>query len=427
MKPNPLFAQDPSPGSPRHARLLWGVLAGVGVALLALYLAVFLARTVSVQWDLRTYLAAARAASSGLDPYLPHSLASLTGRETFPFVYPAVTLLLFSALTAIPSAAAVWMGTKALLLAGLVIFWARRFVPHAGILAIALVAVFGWNGAALWDLRSGNVALLECALLWAAFACFVSGQRTAFAALTVIAACFKLLPAVFLLLLLVPTERGASSPLRLVASLGALAILVLGPMWLGPAARWESFLGHVPAAALVGDANPSAHALATALLDRAGIGGPMTAWLPAVIWVAYASCLLFFSAPLLRDAWRRKDPTHWAMLAVLLYALLSPRPMAYGYLLLVPVPFYFAPRPFHTRTGQLLLALALSAQGIAWAARYGSDDLLFVFAPFLLTLCLWGLVVNAQAVSRRSGRLPAGEDHQLVHPGPRVRMREALH
>lgn len=62
------------------------------------------------------------------------------------------------------------------------------------LLAIALTAVFGWNGAALWDLRAGNVAIVGATLLWGAFGTCAAGRRTAFAALVVAASCLKLAP-----------------------------------------------------------------------------------------------------------------------------------------------------------------------------------------------------------------------------------------
>ena len=43
----------------------------------------------------------------------------------------------------------------------------------------------------------------------------------------------------------------------------------------------------------------------------------------------------------------------------------------------------------------MLLALVLSAQGLGRATNYQSASALYVYAPLLLTLCIWLLVVNA--------------------------------
>src|SRR6185369_10389588 len=141
------------------ARPLRVALDLVGVAFAAVYLATFVARNVRLQWDARTYLWAAHAALAGLDPYRLDHLARVAGHRpvSLPFVYPPVALLPFLGLSALPieTALAVWIGFKVALLAGLVVLW-RRLDPRVEWLPLAVVAVFRFNGAALWDLRAGN-------------------------------------------------------------------------------------------------------------------------------------------------------------------------------------------------------------------------------------------------------------------------------
>jgi hypothetical protein len=379
----------------------------VGLALIALYLVAFVAANAHLQWDFKQYLQAARAAWAGLDPYRIENL-TLPGRPaTFPFVYPPIVLPFFRALTALPNATTAWIVLKAALLAALVLLW-RRWLPRgehapgrvhvpadAGWLALTLVAVFGWNGAALCDLRAGNVTLLECALLWSAFECYRAGRRTAFALLVVIASCFKLWPACFLLLLLAPAGRERPSPGRLILALALLAGLVFGPTWIRPASHWRSFLSIVPPASALGGANPSGLALARSLVERAGVIGPAATRIALAIWVASAIALLAISAPFLRGLWRAHDPQRWVMAAVMLETLLAPRPMAYGFLVLAPAPLFFAPAPFRGRIGGLLLAIVLSAQGLSSAAHIEPSSALVTFSPLLLTLAVWLLVVHA--------------------------------
>src|SRR5262245_8958528 len=102
-------------------------LDATGVSLIALYLGVFASRNVTIQGDFRTYLLAARAAVAGLDPYRPEDLAALAGRGTVPFVYPPITLLAFVPLAKLSfgAAAALWMGLKISLLAGLIGMWLK--------------------------------------------------------------------------------------------------------------------------------------------------------------------------------------------------------------------------------------------------------------------------------------------------------------
>jgi alpha-1,2-mannosyltransferase len=403
-------AVRPATGDARadRARL---ALEALALALLALFVWAYVARNLPLQWDLRAYLTAARAAWAGLDPYRPGDLRSLAGREVLPFVYPPVALLPFSALAGLPSATAaeLWIGGKVALLGALLVAWKRWFVPGAGPLALGLTAVLGWNAAALTDLASGNVALVECALLWAAFACFVRGRRTAFALLVVAAGCFKLVPGVFLLLLLVPAGTAKPDPARCSAALAGLAALVGLPMLIGPASHWEPFWAHLPPSGTLMGANPSGLGLAMVAAQRAGLAEPLASRVALAAWAGFALGLIALSAPFLARLWRERDPRRWVMAAVCLVTLLAPRPMAYGYVLLAPAPLFFAPAPFRGRAGGLLLALVLSAQGLTRIAGHASGSPAFAFAPFLLTLCVWMLVLQAEARRPASDR-PAPQE-----------------
>ena len=378
-----------------------GILHGVALALLGLYLVVFFTGNVALQWDLRACLTAARAALEGADPYDLAQVSAVAGREVaFPFLYPPVALLPFFVLASVPGAAAAWLGFKLALLGALVALWRRMFLLDTPLLAIALVALFGWNGAALWDLRSGNVATLEAALLWAAFACFVRGRRGWFAVLVVAAACFKLLPAVFLVLLLVPPGAVRADPVCFALAAAALLALVFGPLWIGPAAAWEGFLRHVPAALAAGEANPGVPSAFAALALQAGRTAPEAARIAWIGYALFAAALAAASAPYLRRTWRAASAADGIMAAVFLYTLLAPRPMAYGFILLAPAPLYFAPRPFDGAIGRWMLVLALCAQGFMRVARMPSDAWVAVYSPALLTLAVWLLIVTARTGPR---------------------------
>jgi len=374
----------------RIGRVAHAALTTTGVALLALYLGVFAVRNASLQGDLRTYRTAAEAWQRGLDPYAPGTLAAVAGRATEPFVYPLVTLAAFRPLAMLPPHAAqtAWMALGLALLVALVVVW-RRLAPHVGILPLALVAVFGWNASALWALRTGNAELVECALVWAGLACFVAGPRRAFAVLVVAAACFKLLPAAFLLLLFVPAHDGARHPRLFVASVVVLATLVLAPAALRPGTGALAFLAHVPDARTLGEANPGALACLTVLANMAGFGAYATAAATGT-WIAFVLGMAGASASLLRRASDARDARTWAMAAAFLYVLLEPRPMAYGFVMLAPASLYFT----RSRRTALLLALGVSAQGLLGVAGHASGAIAYVYAPALLAALLWLRIVT---------------------------------
>jgi len=372
------------------------------LVLIGVFLYSFVQRNYTHQGDLKTYQLAASAVQAGLDPYAPENLAQLAGRRVFPFVYPPVALLPFVAVAGFPAktVALAWIWGKVILLGLLVFAWARWLSGGASLLAVALVAVFGWNGSAQWDLSAGNVAIVECGLVWAAFGCFIAGRRGLFATLIVVAACFKLLPAVFLLLLLLPASGSKVSPRLLGAAFVGLLLLTLLPAFVGPASGWQRFWIAVPDATAYADANPSALGLLSHLVHAAGVKEGVAEPLSIALWGGFALGMVLASLGVLRASYARRDALHWVMCAVFLYVLLLPRPMAYGFVILTPAPLYFAPRPFDRTAGRLLLALMLAAQGLWRFTLNRSDSFLVTYAPFLFTLCIWLLVVNEHSVSR---------------------------
>ena len=375
-------------------------LRAIALGLLGLYLFTFAVRNVTLQWDFKVYLLAARAAMAGLNPYDMNALAAIAGKPVaMPFVYPPIALVPFIAMTPLsPEVAAMcWMAVKCAVLVAMIIAWSRWIVPKAGVLAMALVAVFGWNASALADLRSGNVALIECALLWAAFACFIAERRAAFASLIVAAAIFKMMPAAYLLLLLAPTTRHRPEPARLMWAVAACVALIAVPLVIGPGAGWEGFGANIPSAHALGESNPSAYALAATLAGWCGVGGDALKPAATAIWLAYCMVLVAASWQYLSESWRAKDARRLVVIAVVLDLLIAPRPMSYGFARLGPAPLFLGlalvPRPGWA----LLIALIFAAQGLALSARHQFGVPLMTFSPLLLTLGLWLIVVLRRA------------------------------
>ena len=376
--------------------VLWHVavprlLEVVFLAVVAIYLAWYIQRFAVFQGDLRTYLSAAKAVWAGLDPYRPEVLSELAMRRVMPFVYPPAGILPFLWLPVFPQPfvmpACMW--AKAGLLALLVAHWRRSF-PAGSLIPLILVTLYAFNRAAQWDLSSGNIAILEAALLFAAFACWARGRRRAFAALVVAASVFKLAPAVFLLLLLVPLENSPARPRLLFASVAVVVALLVLPMWIPPFSHWGSFLVHAPDAVLYGDSNPSSLGFLTALVSRAGLGSAAVVWVGRALWCVFAVVAVWAGRQHIRSLWARRRAMDWIMTAVLLYVLLHPRIMAYGYVLAAPAILYFAPRPFVGRVGLLLWALILSAQGLSQQlTHFASGSLFVLYAPFLFALSAW--------------------------------------
>jgi len=193
-----------------HLKSLGQRLLELALLAVLLGLAVFVVRlTLNRPWDTETYWLAASAAIAGLNPYDLGDLSRLAHRAVgMPFLYPPATIVLFAPLTllSVLQAAELWAVAKVALLFGLFRIWQSRFLNKVSPILVLAVLVFGYNAAAVWDLKTGNIAALEALLLWAAFGAYVGGRRAEFAAWVVAASLFKLLPIAFLLLLLAPSR-----------------------------------------------------------------------------------------------------------------------------------------------------------------------------------------------------------------------------
>ena len=392
---------DPS----RVPARIFAALDLLGAGLVFAFLASDAARHVVHQHDLRTYHTAATAALRGLDPYDPAVLAQVAGRPVLPFVYPPVALLAFTPFARLPfhALATGWMAFQLLLLAALAVGWARSLGAGPRWTAVALLLAFGSNGAAHWALFTGNVALLECALVWAALACYAAERRVAFALLIAAAACFKLAPAAFLLLLLVPTARRKGSLRAFLLATALVAAVVLAPLALAPCSGWARFWSHMPPSEGLGAANPSGPGLARALVDLLPVPAASAERAATAVWVLGAALLLFLGRPLFAAARARRDARRWIGIAAFAYVLLLPRPMAYGWIVLGVAPLALAPRPFRGAAGRLVLALVLAGQGLWRLTGNESGSPLVVHAPYLLAACVW--LLAARDTGQR-GRAP---------------------
>jgi hypothetical protein len=170
-------------------------------------------------------------------------------------------------------------------------------------------------------------------------------------------------------------------------ALGALAVwavVVFLPVLVGPA--WaRDYLHQLPAERPWGTACPSALGLIDMLL-----GEPAPSWRAISIWAAYALALIASSIPAVRRLWRRGGDGERVMAAVVLFALLTPRMMAYSYLLVVAPSLALGasvPRRFggFFAMGGVMMAQAL----LAPVLRFDYRNPWLANAPFLLLLGLW--------------------------------------
>ena len=163
------------------------------------------------QWDFPVHYNAALLLRAGLDPYSAEALATYPGTHLIGYVYLPLALLLPLPFTllAYPAAATAWFGVKLLGAVLLAQLWAQHFWKFDLLTrpAALLILCFGLNATLLWDLSSGNPALLEQVLLWLALSALLNGHDKRYGVLIAMAALLKVLPAFFLLLPLLAFPR----------------------------------------------------------------------------------------------------------------------------------------------------------------------------------------------------------------------------
>jgi hypothetical protein len=265
-----------------------------------------------------------------------------------------------------------------------------------------LFLVLALGGALFADLRSGNVGLLEVALLWGGFASLLSGRIIRACALIVLGACFRFMPIVFLGLLPFYSHRWPT----LVAILGIAAFvgIQLSPcaslgIPFGTFIHYAGLLSGEP-----GPSNPSSLCLCRDLvwLVQGWLKHPPPAWAPEAVWGVFVVIVLLVSA---RAGWglaHRADgqrDTRLIILACLTYGLVVPRLKDFGFVVLL-VPTY--------------LALRWNTQVIAGVVAVGAAIILTgdfstpVFEPVLKLASVYkslGLVGMAWAVEIYTARL----------------------
>jgi hypothetical protein len=345
-------------------------------------------------WDAKTYYYAGKAFDTGGDPYDTANVPRITYIGYQQFRYPPLVLPLFAAYSrlSLDTALALALVLKCLLAAGLVALWMTVFLRAEGYPWFPLFCVFAYTYAIHIDVRVGNVSLLEQAALWSAFAFLLSRRPLAFAACLSAAAAFKLLPAAFLLLLLVPRWRP-----RLPVLAGAAALVVV-PQLLAAALAPAAWRGFLAATALAwGEPPLMSPSLFTAAREMAGGARPVAF---ACFAIAAAFVLWKTVAAFLRPE-HSKSPDHeryLIFLSTLAFPLIFPRVADHSYILLLPGTYYVLRRTKEPGTFPLLFAIyclipAARVESVA-PGPYGPFTLFWKLYPVWLALGAWLLALK---------------------------------
>jgi alpha-1,2-mannosyltransferase len=369
------------------------------IALLALALglaAAYVIAGASHQWDFETYYYAASAYRAGLDPYLLQSLTTVAGKPIeLPFIYPPATLLLFVPFSYLPlgTASLVWLSLKCVLAGILVWIWRKEFLRFVAPDLVLVTALLGFDLALLWDLRTGNVSLVEQALLWSGFFAYVRGRFSVAAVLIGLASVFKLGPIVFLALFLSPLgERNRVAPI--VLGLVAFVSLIVVP--LVPFASWTHALtAAFGQGSLTPNSDPSAPTVLGWVLSLAGTPPSSAPWIQASLYALFVIVVISASVAALRRADRSFSPADRVVTAMVLWFLLSPRVMVYSYASAVVPTLFILYRTIQGRAWRLGAGLLLLLQALI---RFlpGQPPMWLGVVSFLIMVATWVLWVRRE-------------------------------
>jgi Glycosyltransferase family 87 len=362
------------------------------------------------QWDFQVYYYAAKAWTRTLNPYALDSLKTVGGDKDLDlqFVYPPITLSFFRLFTRLPYDVScnIWLALNVLGLVALVGLWWRTFLKNVDGLVFLVVVLLAFNSATLWDLHSGNVTVFEQLFLWVGFWCYLRGERACFALLVVLGSVFKITLIVLLGLLLFPREVRKAGLRIFVAGLATFILLVFSPMLYHPSLG-SSFLANLMNLRFdVGLADPCAFALIAFLSFHHWI--VMSYLWRAILaygaWGVYVVAVVALTFRPLLIVLKRDDRLSALVYSILVYTLITPRVMAYSYMILI-VPFllilYGLPASVPT-FALLLLPICIPTRGLP----VQPVAMISSYYPFFLTLGLWYVII--------SGRVDLGKSAQIL-------------
>lgn len=310
------------------------------VWLLALSPLVHIARTPERQEDFHVYYSAAMTMEKGYDPYDSAQRNAVLPVPNQEFFYPPISFYILMPLTALPfeTASLLWFGLKLSALALLLVIWHRGFESLNPRYPMVLFFLLAYSGTLYLDLDAGNISIFEQLVLWFGFSFLVRRKYLLFGLCVALISQFKLLPVVFLGLLLIIEARPRW--LELGISLASFLALFFLNFLLQPALM-SSFIARVSAGggnlAERGSINPSLLALiqeGTQIVSKRVCKLPphvdTLAYLVAGIGI-FSIFLYFFVA------YRKKHPDYdvrmLVYVACFVYSVTAPRMKDYSYVL----------------------------------------------------------------------------------------------
>jgi hypothetical protein len=289
-----------------------------------------------------------------------------------------------------------WLALKLLLSAGLIYLWRKYLFPEEDGLIFSLFLLLAFGATFYIDFVTGNVTILEQAMLWLGLVLLLRGKPLEFCIALILASAFKLTPIIFLLLLPMLKARHAR---RYLVGTAAAAVAATGLSYLLNPAAWGEFFTRISAADEAGRlGNPSSLSLCrdivSSIADKWGTSLPDT--IPFALYLIVVAVILWLSIRAFRLI-RRSTLADTDQVIVFLFcvtfALVMPRFKTYSFMLLLPPAYYVIRHSARLSAFGFLLALvALSASTPFPVSPY--LRMFWMYYPLLLSFMIWGLLLH---------------------------------
>jgi hypothetical protein len=347
-------------------------------------------------WDFQTHREAGKIFGSGSNPYDADNLPPSV-RTHFLYTYPPVTLFFyqFFSMTDYKTAAHIFLIVKCILLIGLVYLWKREFLKEDADPFFYIFCLLVFNSAVFIDMIAGNINLIEQVLLWLAFSFYINKRLMPFCVFVLIAACFKMTPVFFIILILLSDDQKKYK--YFIGAAGAFLAYLLIQYIIAP----EYFTGFIRnALTVVGESGkvvPSTlkfiGELSQTLAQLSGIAMPKGIELAVVGLIVCGIIYLTYRAwyKLKNNEMANREMTE-VFLVCLLYALIHPRLKDYMFLLLIVPSYYIIKNTRHTKLAPFLFILfVLSCERLVLPIFSSIMSLVRAYYPLMIAYCVWGI------------------------------------
>jgi hypothetical protein len=356
-------------------------------------------KTDRYQQDFDVYYHSAQAYSQGHNPYNSQELSHFIPSSNLSFVYPPITLFILRIFILMDygMASHLFLGLKCLALLALLLLWKKYILEVKSNILFLLFCFLGFYGAVCTDLMTGNISIFEQLLIWIAFITLLKRKLILFGFLIVITSIFKIIPILFLFLLLFQDDR---RKYQYFTGFILLFISIMSATYFLFPELFSGFITNSFRATDIGIINPTNHALITYVIGLWGrrIGAIIPEWIPIIISTIIAILILLISLRAFKKLSIRKiyDGELVAIfLACLVYALILPRFKDYSYILLLPPAYFIIAKMDNLRASPFLYVIIMLAT--PWNRNItvpGIDPILEVlwdYYPLLLAYFIWAL------------------------------------